>query len=203
MYFLHVFFDTYKDVWSSILLMHIWACIVRENPWQSYEEIMSCEEFLLEMLRRRRCWWILCGKNVIGERLSVMGVVTEFCVRIISWWEALRVSPAETWLTVYRRRLVSDLNITFRFCFCDFSGVASLFWLELFFPPKLCNMTRKAYPAYAYRVIRVQRQASLDRQNFGPRRDFSILFLRFLWSGTIVLAVTIFGRFFIYINWVP
>ena len=31
-----------------------------------------------------------------------------------------------------------------------------------------------------YKVIRVQRQASLDRQNLGPKRNFSIKFLRFL-----------------------
>ena len=40
-----------------------------------------------------------------------------------------RVSPEETWLTVHRRRLVSDLNITFRFCFYDFFGLGNLFWL--------------------------------------------------------------------------
>ena len=43
--------------------------------------------------------------------------------------EALRVLPAETRLTVYRRRLVSDLNMTFRFLFGLFSEVANLFWL--------------------------------------------------------------------------
>ena len=61
-------------------------------------------------------------------------------------------------------------------------------------------MTRKAYPAYAYRVIRVQRQASLDRQNFGPRHNFSILFLRFLWSGKFILAIIIFPVSYVYIN---
>ena len=68
-------------------------------------------------------------------------------------------------MTVYRRRIVSDLNMTFRFYFCGFSGVENLFWLELLFVTKLGNMTRKAYPAYAYRVIRVRGQASLDPKN--------------------------------------
>ena len=40
-------------------------------------------------------------------------------------------------------------------------------------------MTREAYPAYAYKVIRVQRQASLGRQNFGPRRNFRLYFCDF------------------------
>ena len=39
----------------------------------------------------------------------------------------------------------------------------------------------------------------MDRQNFGPKHNFSILFLRFLWSGKFILAKSIFGRFFIYI----
>ena len=60
-------------------------------------------------------------------------------------------------------------------------------------------MTRKTYHAYAYGVIRVRRQAGLDRQNFGSKYDFSILFSRFLWSGKFILAISIFGRLFIYI----
>ena len=40
--------------------------------------------------------------------------------------------------TLDRQNLV--LDITFRFYFCDFSGVAILFWLRLFFVPKLCNI---------------------------------------------------------------
>lgn len=33
-------------------------------------------------------------------------------------WAALRVFPVVTWLTVYRRRLVSGLDVTFRLSFC-------------------------------------------------------------------------------------
>ena len=55
------------------------------------------------------------------------------------------------------------------------------------------NMSRKAYPAYVYKVIRVRRRASLDRPNFGPKHNFSILFLRFHWSGKFILATIIFG----------
>ena len=40
-----------------------------------------------------------------------------------------------------------------------------------------CKVTRKAYLAYAYRVIRVRGQVSLDLKNFGVRRNFSI----FIW----------------------
>ena len=43
-----------------------------------------------------------------------------------------------------------------------------------------CQMTCKVIVAVAYKVIRVQRLDSLDLKNFGPRRDFSILILRFL-----------------------
>ena len=39
--------------------------------------------------------------------------------------EALRVSPAEIRLTVYRRRLVSESDVTFRFLFGFFSEVAN------------------------------------------------------------------------------
>ena len=35
--------------------------------------------------------------------------------------------------------------------------------------------------------------------SFGPRRDFSISFLRFISNGTIVLALNFFGTFDIYI----
>ena len=33
---------------------------------------------------------------------------------------------------------------------------------------------------------------------YGIRRDFSILLLRFIWSGNFILAIIIFGRFSIY-----
>ena len=36
-----------------------------------------------------------------------------------------------------------------------------------------------------YIVVRVQRQANLDRQSFKPKCDFSILFLRFLWIANL------------------
>ena len=42
---------------------------------------------------------------------------------------ALRVSLAETCLTLYRCRVFSEPEVIFRFYFCDFSGVANLFWL--------------------------------------------------------------------------
>ena len=50
---------------------------------------------------------------------------------------ALRVSPAETWFTVYRLRLVSVLNMILHVYFCDFFGVANLFWLQLFLVPSV------------------------------------------------------------------
>ena len=55
-------------------------------------------------------------------------------MRVPGQRRALRVSPAETWLMVYRRRRVwgskiSPPDVTFRFYFCDFFKVASLFWL--------------------------------------------------------------------------
>ena len=39
--------------------------------------------------------------------------------------------------------------------------------------------------------------------SYGIKRDFSILFLRFRLDGKFILAIIIFGWFFIYINWVP
>ena len=62
------------------------------------------------------------------------------------------------------------------------------------------HVTRKAYLAYAYRVIRVRGQASLDPKNFGPRRNFSIFIWLVLWSGKFILALSIFGRFSICIK---
>ena len=59
------------------------------------------------------------------------------------------------------------------------------------------------FTVYSRRLVRVQRQASLDRQNFGPTHNFSILFLLFLWGCRIVLALIIFGTFSIYIKNVP
>ena len=55
-------------------------------------------------------------------------------------------------------------------------------------------MIRKAYlfPMEAYKVIRMQGRGSLDRQNFGPRRDLLFFFWRFLDSGKFILAVIIF-----------
>ena len=55
-------------------------------------------------------------------------------------------------------------------------------------------MTRKALlsPTDTYRVIRMQGQASLDRQNFGPKRNFSISVWRFLDGGKFNLAIIIF-----------
>ena len=55
-------------------------------------------------------------------------------------------------------------------------------------------MTRKAYMSQteAYRVIRMRWQASLDPQNFGPIRDFSIFIWRFLNGGKFILAIIIF-----------
>ena len=50
-------------------------------------------------------------------------------MRLPGQWRALRVSAAETWLTVYRRRLISDVDMTFKFLCGDLSGVANLFWL--------------------------------------------------------------------------
>ena len=53
-------------------------------------------------------------------------------------------------------------------------------------------MTRKAYPAYAYRVILVRQRVSVDAKILGPRHDFPILILRFLWSGKFILPINIF-----------
>ena len=41
-------------------------------------------------------------------------------------------------------------------------------------------MTRKVYHAYGYTARRVRRRANLNRKNFRPKHNFSILFLFFL-----------------------
>ena len=46
-------------------------------------------------------------------------------------------------------------------------------------------------PTEAYNVILMRRQASLDRQNFGVRRNFSIFIWRFLNSGKFILPIFI------------
>ena len=55
------------------------------------------------------------------------GLVAYMCLSLQR--RALRVTPAETWLTVYRRRFVSDLDGFFPFIFGVFLTVANLFWL--------------------------------------------------------------------------
>ena len=39
--------------------------------------------------------------------------------------------------------------------------------------------------------------------NFRIKHNFSILFLRFLWGGKFILAISIFGWLFLYIKKVP
>ena len=45
---------------------------------------------------------------------------------------ALRDPSAETRLTDYNRRVFPDTDMTFRYYFSDFFGVARLFWLGIF-----------------------------------------------------------------------
>ena len=73
--------------------------------------------FLISGMMMFKLWW--------NSMSLYHAAISELPIR--RW--ALRAFSAETWLTVYRRRLVSDLNMIVRFYFCDFSGMANLFWL--------------------------------------------------------------------------
>ena len=54
------------------------------------------------------------------------------------------------------------------------------------------TVTRKAYPAYGYKLIRVRGQANLDPKNFGVERNFSIFIWLVSWDGKFILALSIF-----------
>ena len=72
----------------------------------------------------------------------------------LSHIKAFGVFPAETWLTVHRRRVVSEL-LFFDFNF-DFSGVANSFRLEIFLIASL-QMKKHLGKVCAAGVITVSR----------------------------------------------
>ena len=97
-------------------------------------------------------WW--SADDFLGLRFSVENVAgmmilraamvgVRFCMDVFSCTDslapssrwALRVFPAETRLTVYRRRLVSDLCIIFGVGFRYFSKLSNLFSPYIFFRP--------------------------------------------------------------------
>ena len=65
------------------------------------------------------------------------GIGPAFYMRLLGQRRALRVSPAESWLTVYRRRLVSDLDVTFRFYFLRFIWNGKFILATIIFPRKI------------------------------------------------------------------
>ena len=143
-------------------------------------------------------WW---HHSVENERGKVSEWYKILCAKMMKFG----------WTIFFTRGLFNSPGISWglrdpRGLFPRPSWRMSLFFSEIFLTRSahhFWNMIRKVYFTCVYRVIRLQRQASLERLNFGPRRNFSILFLRFLWSGKFILAVNIFGWLFIYINWVP
>lgn len=54
------------------------------------------------------------------------------------WFEALRFISAEIWLTVYRRRVVSDLGVIFRVFICNFSRRCVFFFLVILCCRDIC-----------------------------------------------------------------